>query len=97
MLTLKIKSLEKLQRHQWFMDKESYMSKTRVLEQQSSLYSREQAGQGNNLHYLGRRRLPFIVGSDIRLAHQLLGKPAAGASPSQPLSLTTMRKANVSL
>lgn len=59
------------------MDKESYMSKTRVLEQQSSLYSREQAGQGNNLHYLGRRRLPFIVGSDIRLAHQLLGKPEA--------------------
>ena len=27
----------------------------------------------------GRRRLPFIGGIDIRLAHQLPGKPAAGA------------------
>ena len=26
----------------------------------------------------GRRRLPFVGGIDIRLAHQLPGKPAAG-------------------
>ena len=27
----------------------------------------------------GRRKLPFIGGIDFRLAHQLPGKPAAGA------------------
>ena len=27
----------------------------------------------------GERRLPFIGGIDVRLAHQLPGKPAAGA------------------
>lgn len=30
----------------------------------------------------GRRRLPFIGGTDIRLAYQLPRKPAAGAHPS---------------
>ena len=34
----------------------------------------------------GRRRLPFIGGIDVGLAHQLPGQPAAGACPSQPLS-----------
>lgn len=29
----------------------------------------------------GRKRLPFIAGIDIRLPHQLPGKPAAGAGP----------------
>ena len=30
----------------------------------------------------GRRRLPFIEGIDIRLAHLLPGKPAAGQGAS---------------
>ena len=42
-------------------------------------------------------RLPFIGGIDVRLAHQLPGKPAAGAHPSQPLWLTTITRADVSL
>ena len=34
-------------------------------------------------HYLGGR-LPFIGRIDVRLAHQLPGKPAGGARPPQP-------------
>ena len=38
-----------------------------------------------------------VWGIDVRLAHQLPGKPAAGAHPSQPLRLTTIMRAEVSL
>ena len=31
----------------------------------------------------GRRRLPFIGGINVRLAHQLPGKPAAGTGSKQ--------------
>ena len=40
----------------------------------------------------GRKRLPFIEGIDIRLPHQLPGKPAAGAGPAQLLRLMTIMR-----
>lgn len=43
-----------------------------------------------------RRGLPFIEGIDVRLAHPLPGKQAAGAHPSQPLRLPTNMRADVS-
>ena len=45
----------------------------------------------------GRKRLPFIEGIDIRLPHQLLGKPAAGAGPAQLLRLMIIMRADGSL
>lgn len=38
------------------------------------------------------RRLSFIRGIDVSLAHQLQGKPAAEACPSQPLMLITSKR-----
>ena len=49
-----------------------------ILQQHPIVYGRQKARHGSNLPYLGRRRLPFIGGIEVRLAHQLPGKPAAG-------------------
>ena len=61
--------------------------KQNVLEWQPTTYGREQAEHDSNLHYLWRRRLPFIGEIDIRWAHQLPGKPATGAEASTRASL----------
>lgn len=45
----------------------------------------------------GKRRLLFIQRIDIRLAHQLPGKPAAEARPSLPLGLMTITRVDIAL
>lgn len=45
----------------------------------------------------GKRRLLFIQRIDIRLAHQLPGKPAAEACPSLPPGLMTITRVDIAL
>lgn len=45
----------------------------------------------------GGKRLLFIQRIDIRLAHQLPGKPAAEARPSLPLGLMTITRVDIAL
>ena len=67
-------------------------------------YSAEAKGPGATPHHTQQAvrrtgwhlRLPFTGGGDVRLAHQLPGKPS-GARPSQPLRLITIARANVPL
>ena len=53
------------------------MSEAKVLERHSAMYDTEQntAATPPTL----KRRLPFIGGRELRLAHQLPGKPTARA------------------
>ena len=67
-------------RHQWFNGWRSL----HVLEQHSTVCSRQWAGHGSSLCSQGSGRLPVIGGIDIRLAHRLPGKQA-GARPSPSL------------
>lgn len=41
------------------------------------MFGRQQAGYFNSPHHSKEQRLPFIGRVDLRLAHQLLGKPEA--------------------
>ena len=73
--------------------------KQRVLEQHPTVYSRWQARHGSHLGYSGEKEAAIYRGTDVRLAHQSPGKPAAGARPSPPLRLMTITitRADVSL
>ena len=67
---------------QWFSEWETYTSEARFWSNTQSV--RQMTGRTGQQSLLpeedgGRRRLPTIGGSDVRLAHQLLGKPVAAA------------------
>ena len=54
-------------------------SKTKVLEPHPTMSDRWQVGRTWQSLLLGSKRLSFIGSIDVRLSHQLPGKPAAGA------------------
>ena len=59
------------------------------------MYSRQGMAAVFTTQY--RRRLSFIGGTDVRLAHQLPRKQASGALPLPSFRLTTIKRADVSL
>ena len=54
------------------------------------------SNRGSHLCSLGEEA-PFSGAIDVKVAHQLPGKPVAGARLSQPLRLTTIKRATVYL
>ena len=59
------------------------------------MYSRQDMAAIFTTQY--RRRLSFIGGTDVRLAHQLSRKQASGTLPLPLFSLTTIKRADVSV
>ena len=76
------------QRHQWYIDKKSYMFEANGSWSDSPPWTAD-GGQDLVVTAFASReigRLPVIGGTDIRLAHPLLGKPAERDSPLSPSS-----------